>query len=105
MIHYYDPCKHCKKKFVLKLTIVIYMFQEMRKKSTSSSSTQKMIVMKSAFDKDIFIPTSKVKEAMTSSAPRPKFADNFRGCDWIQEVSVTIRKTKRTQVPKERYFT
>lgn len=59
--------------------------------------------MKSAFDKDIFIPPSKVKEALTSSVPRPKFADNFRGCDWIQEVSVTIRKMKRTQIPKERY--
>ncbi|XP_062579414.1 baculoviral IAP repeat-containing protein 6-like [Saccostrea cucullata] len=75
--------------------------REMKKKSSSSSSTQKMIVMKSAFDKDIFIPTSKVKEAMTA-VPRPKFADNFRGCDWIQEISVTIRKTKRTQIPKER---
>ena len=63
-----------------------------------------MMVMKSAFDKDIFIPPSKVKEALTSTAPRPKFADNFRGCDWIQEVSVTIRKMKRTQIPKERYI-
>ncbi|XP_022332916.2 dual E2 ubiquitin-conjugating enzyme/E3 ubiquitin-protein ligase BIRC6-like isoform X4 [Crassostrea virginica] len=76
--------------------------REMRRKSASSSSTQKMMVMKSAFDKDIFIPPSKVKEALTSTAPRPKFADNFRGCDWIQEVSVTIRKMKRTQIPKER---
>lgn len=76
----------------------------MRRKSASSSSTQKMMVMKSAFDKDIFIPPSKVKEALTSTAPRPKFADNFRGCDWIQEVSVTIRKMKRTQIPKERYI-
>lgn len=79
------------------------MLQELKKKSSSISSTQKMMVMKSAFDKDIFIPPSKVKEALTSSVPRPKFADNFRGCDWIQEVSVTIRKMKRTQIPKERY--
>ncbi|MEQ2203155.1 Baculoviral IAP repeat-containing protein 6 [Xenoophorus captivus] len=36
------------------------------------------------------------------SAPSKK-VENLRGCDLLQEVSVTIRKFKKTSVPKERY--
>ena len=93
---------------------VLKFIQEMKKKAPTqvSSTAQKMKVMKTAFDNDLFIPPSKLKEnippsklkeAVSTSMPRPKFPENLKGCDWIQELSVTIRKTKKTQLPKERY--
>ncbi|GCB61656.1 dual E2 ubiquitin-conjugating enzyme/E3 ubiquitin-protein ligase BIRC6 isoform X1 [Scyliorhinus torazame] len=42
--------------------------------------------------------TSKASES-GSSAKKP---DNLRGCDLLQEVSVTIRRFKKTCIPKER---
>jgi len=72
----------------------------------ASQSFQKMKVMKTAFDNDLFVPPSVFKEPMaTASMPRPKFQENLQGCDWIQELSVTIRKSKKTALPKERYVT
>lgn len=38
-------------------------------------------------------------EASTSS----RKVDNLRGCDLLQEVSVTIRRFKKTCIPKERF--
>lgn len=43
--------------------------------------------------------TSAVKSENT--APSKKL-ENLRGCDLLQEVSVTIRRFKKTSVPKER---
>ncbi|KAM9394840.1 dual E2 ubiquitin-conjugating enzyme/E3 ubiquitin-protein ligase BIRC6 isoform 31-T32 [Salvelinus alpinus] len=45
------------------------------------------------------------EKASTSKADSPaqsKKPDNFRGCDLLQEVSVTIRRFKKTSIPKER---
>ncbi|KAM6279965.1 dual E2 ubiquitin-conjugating enzyme/E3 ubiquitin-protein ligase BIRC6 isoform 6-T6 [Porphyrio hochstetteri] len=42
-------------------------------------------------------PSSKI-EATNSS----RKSDNLRGCDLLQEVSVTIRRFKKTSIPKER---
>lgn len=42
-------------------------------------------------------PSSKI-EATTSS----RKSDNLRGCDLLQEVSVTIRRFKKTSISKER---
>ncbi|XP_067844789.1 baculoviral IAP repeat-containing protein 6 [Heptranchias perlo] len=42
--------------------------------------------------------TSKATESGSSS----KKPDNLRGCDLLQEVSVTIRRFKKTYIPKER---
>ena len=41
-------------------------------------------------------------ERLSVSAMRQKL-DNMKGCDWFQEISVTIRKSKKTHVPKDRY--
>ncbi|XP_077994932.1 dual E2 ubiquitin-conjugating enzyme/E3 ubiquitin-protein ligase BIRC6-like isoform X2 [Glandiceps talaboti] len=40
-------------------------------------------------------------ERLAASSPN-KEVDNYHGCDWIQELSVTIRRTKRTSVPRDR---
>uniref|UniRef100_A0AAZ3SHA9 Dual E2 ubiquitin-conjugating enzyme/E3 ubiquitin-protein ligase BIRC6 n=1 Tax=Oncorhynchus tshawytscha TaxID=74940 RepID=A0AAZ3SHA9_ONCTS len=45
------------------------------------------------------------EKASTSKADSPaqsKKPDNLRGCDLLQEVSVTIRRFKKTSIPKER---
>ncbi|KAG8239869.1 hypothetical protein J437_LFUL019458, partial [Ladona fulva] len=30
-----------------------------------------------------------------------KSVEGYRGCDWLHEISITIRKTKATEIPKE----
>ncbi|XP_018580423.1 baculoviral IAP repeat-containing protein 6 isoform X3 [Scleropages formosus] len=45
------------------------------------------------------------EKASTSKAEPPaalKKPDNLRGCDLLQEVSITIRRFKKTSIPKER---
>jgi hypothetical protein len=37
--------------------------------------------------------------AMTAAS---KKIDNFKGCDWLHEISITIRRTCRTNIPNER---
>ncbi|XP_030643061.1 baculoviral IAP repeat-containing protein 6 [Chanos chanos] len=48
--------------------------------------------------------TTKEKASTSKVDPPPssKKPDNLRGCDLLQEVSVTIRRFKKTSVPKER---
>uniref|UniRef100_A0A673KPC9 Dual E2 ubiquitin-conjugating enzyme/E3 ubiquitin-protein ligase BIRC6 n=1 Tax=Sinocyclocheilus rhinocerous TaxID=307959 RepID=A0A673KPC9_9TELE len=47
---------------------------------------------------------TKEKASTSKADPQsaPKKPDNLRGCDLLQEVSVTIRRFKKTSVPKER---
>uniref|UniRef100_A0A8C1V3E6 Dual E2 ubiquitin-conjugating enzyme/E3 ubiquitin-protein ligase BIRC6 n=1 Tax=Cyprinus carpio TaxID=7962 RepID=A0A8C1V3E6_CYPCA len=47
---------------------------------------------------------TKEKASTSKADPQsaPKKPDNLRGCDLLQEVSVTIRRFKKTAVPKER---
>ncbi|XP_069036040.1 baculoviral IAP repeat-containing protein 6 isoform X3 [Lepisosteus oculatus] len=47
---------------------------------------------------------SKEKASTSKTEPNPtaKKPDNLRGCDLLQEVSVTIRRFKKTSIPKER---
>lgn len=68
-------------------------------------STLKMKVMKTAFDNDIFMAPSVVKEnsSIASVLPRTRYTENLKGCDWIQEMSITIRKAKKSWLAKERY--
>ena len=40
-------------------------------------------------------------ERLSVSAMRQK-VDNMKGCDWFQDISITIRKSKKTHVPKDR---
>ncbi|KAL8592605.1 hypothetical protein ACOMHN_026535 [Nucella lapillus] len=40
-------------------------------------------------------------ERLAASAPKQKLSD-IKGCDWLAELSVTVRKFKRTLVPQER---
>ncbi|KAM4590981.1 dual E2 ubiquitin-conjugating enzyme/E3 ubiquitin-protein ligase BIRC6 [Odontesthes bonariensis] len=44
----------------------------------------------------------KVSAGKTESSAQSKKVENLRGCDLLQEVSVTIRRFKKTSVPKER---
>ncbi|XP_016428418.1 baculoviral IAP repeat-containing protein 6-like [Sinocyclocheilus rhinocerous] len=47
---------------------------------------------------------TKEKASTSKADPQstPKKPDNLRGCDLLQEVSVTIRRFRKTSVPKER---
>ncbi|XP_029637353.1 baculoviral IAP repeat-containing protein 6 isoform X1 [Octopus sinensis] len=78
---------------------------ENKKKSTTLNNTtmfdkQKVKSIKSLFD-NIPYPGFNTTERV-SSAPKMKL-ENIQGCDWIQELSITVRKTKKTRVPKERW--
>ncbi|KAI3362796.1 hypothetical protein L3Q82_001656 [Scortum barcoo] len=44
----------------------------------------------------------KVSAVKTESPAPSKKVENLRGCDLLQEVSVTIRRFKKTSIPKER---
>ncbi|XP_028323473.1 baculoviral IAP repeat-containing protein 6 isoform X3 [Gouania willdenowi] len=44
----------------------------------------------------------KVSAMKTETSAPSKKVENLRGCDLLQEVSVTIRKFKKTSIPKER---
>ena len=46
-----------------------------------------------------FIQTA--TERLSNSASKQKL-ENVKGCDWIQEISITVRKSKKTSVPKDR---
>lgn len=40
-------------------------------------------------------------ERLSASAPKQKLTD-IKGCDWLAEISLTVRKFKRTSVLRER---
>ncbi|XP_028844057.1 baculoviral IAP repeat-containing protein 6 isoform X2 [Denticeps clupeoides] len=44
----------------------------------------------------------KASTSKVEAPPASKKPDNLRGCDLLQEVSVTIRRFKKTSIPKER---
>ncbi|KAM6916345.1 dual E2 ubiquitin-conjugating enzyme/E3 ubiquitin-protein ligase BIRC6 isoform 2-T2 [Xenentodon cancila] len=44
----------------------------------------------------------KVSAGKSESSAQSKKVENLRGCDLLQEVSVTIRRFKKTTIPKER---
>lgn len=44
----------------------------------------------------------KVSAVKSESAAPLKKVENLRGCDLLQEASVTIRRFKKTSMPKER---
>ncbi len=44
----------------------------------------------------------KVSAVKTESPAPSKKVENLQGCDLLQEVSVTIRRFKKTSIPKER---
>ncbi|XP_029449757.1 baculoviral IAP repeat-containing protein 6 isoform X2 [Rhinatrema bivittatum] len=48
------------------------------------------------------VAAGKEKPPNKTEANSSRKSDNFRGCDLIQEVSVTIRRFKKTCIPKER---
>ena len=37
----------------------------------------------------------------SKSRPKQKL-DDVKGCDWINEISVTIRKSRKTSIPRDR---
>lgn len=59
-----------------------------------------MIFETNGFFKKILQDKSSSKTEASNSSRK---SDNLRGCDLLQEVSVTIRRFKKTSVPKERF--
>ena len=47
------------------------------------------------------MPGTSATERLAATAPKQKLTD-VKGCDWLQEISVTVRKMKRTHVLRER---
>uniref|UniRef100_A0AAX7TAX9 Dual E2 ubiquitin-conjugating enzyme/E3 ubiquitin-protein ligase BIRC6 n=1 Tax=Astatotilapia calliptera TaxID=8154 RepID=A0AAX7TAX9_ASTCA len=50
----------------------------------------------------LFPLKEKVSAVKTETSAPSKKVENLRGCDLLQEVSVTIRRFKKTSIPKER---
>lgn len=70
---------------------------------TGSSSAASCPLTKQPFfisNSPAFSNTVKKFDCSTPSAP--KKPENFLGCDWLQEVSIAIRRTKQSPVPFER---
>uniref|UniRef100_T1IPT5 Dual E2 ubiquitin-conjugating enzyme/E3 ubiquitin-protein ligase BIRC6 n=1 Tax=Strigamia maritima TaxID=126957 RepID=T1IPT5_STRMM len=51
---------------------------------------------------EYFAPPGSAVERLAASAPNKKI-DHLKGCDWIHEISLTIRRTKKTKISKERF--
>ncbi|XP_067680641.1 baculoviral IAP repeat-containing protein 6-like isoform X2 [Haliotis asinina] len=68
--------------------------------STSNSSKQKTI--KSLFENVPYMPGASVAERLAATAPHKQKLTDVKGCDWIQEISLTVRKMKKTNIPRER---
>lgn len=47
----------------------------------------------------LFIPGSAVDRVASTMTTKKT---ELNGCDWLHEISITIRKTKQTEVPNER---
>ncbi|XP_066281905.1 baculoviral IAP repeat-containing protein 6-like isoform X5 [Branchiostoma lanceolatum] len=41
-------------------------------------------------------------DRLAQTAPNQKKVEKVKGCNWIQEMSITIRRCKRTTIPRER---
>ncbi|KAI8505639.1 Baculoviral IAP repeat-containing protein 6 [Branchiostoma belcheri] len=41
-------------------------------------------------------------DRLAQTAPNQKKVEKVKGCNWIQELSITIRRCKRTTIPRER---
>ena len=51
--------------------------------------------------KPIITDAEKVVIEQSSSSGKQKL-DSIRGCDWIQEISITVRKSKKTSITRDR---
>lgn len=47
-------------------------------------------------------PNQSATERLSASASKQK-AENLKGCDWLQEVSVTVRTFRRSFLPRDRF--
>lgn len=73
--------------------------QECKKKASSDQANKQY----SKFYSSLFVPEDtnvKKEQAPTVTSNKKPSA----GCDWIHELSVTIRKPKRVDIPGEKYL-
>ncbi|XP_041353670.1 baculoviral IAP repeat-containing protein 6-like isoform X2 [Gigantopelta aegis] len=77
--------------------------KENKKKANivSSAFKPKTKSIKSLFENVPHMPGTSATERLAATAPKQKLTD-VKGCDWLQEISVTVRKMKRTHVLRER---
>ncbi|XP_053375851.1 baculoviral IAP repeat-containing protein 6-like isoform X2 [Mercenaria mercenaria] len=66
--------------------------KEMKKKRTAAQAS----------DKNRTKTIKALFENYSSTAGGKTKVDSFKGCDWLTELSITIRKTKKTNIPRER---
>ena len=82
-----------------------FTFEFMQEKSKSAAA----VPPRSSSDKKdkasplkaIWEPYSSATERLTSAVTKQKL-DNLRGCDWLQEVSLTVRRCRKTDIPNSR---
>ena len=77
----------------------ILLFQEGKKKSSSHLEYKTIKCLFENVSSTGAVPSA--VERLAASAPKQKLTD-IKGCDWLAELSVTVRKFKRTSVPRER---
>ena len=68
-----------------------------RATNTSSSATSSNVGVEKTKEK----PGLKSLLSGTSGVSKQKL-DSVKGCDWLQEISVTVRRSKRTAIPRDR---
>ncbi|KAK6180714.1 hypothetical protein SNE40_008714 [Patella caerulea] len=69
--------------------------------SSSSSDKLKSKTIKSLFENVPFMNGASATERLAATAPNKKPLD-LKGCDWLEELSITVRKMKPTSVTRER---
>lgn len=69
---------------------LLYVQDIKKKRTAAQASDRRTKTIKALF------------ENYSSAAGKNKM-ENLKGCDWLTEISITIRKTKKTNIPRERY--
>ena len=77
----------------------IVLFQEVKKKLSSHLEYKTIKCLFENVSNSGAVPSA--VERLAASAPKQKLTD-IKGCDWLAELSVTVRKFKRTPVLRER---
>ncbi|KAL4237916.1 Baculoviral IAP repeat-containing protein 6 [Mactra antiquata] len=67
-------------------------YKDIKKKRTAAQAS----------DKNKFKTLKALFENYNSTSGSKNKMENLKGCDWLTEISITIRKTKKTNVPRER---
>ena len=88
-----------------------FLLQDKKTKQGASNSSNgdklKGANTKKLMDQLPFSPTdgatSGVDTGNGGTSPSKQKLESIRGCDWLQEISVTVRKNTKTNIPRDRW--